>query len=121
MSLPENYGKETAQIELEIERKGVILGIDWNDAAQVRQLAHDAFHCRLGQADCDVDHPLRRARVELFALAQLMLAVMTESAENGVESHGGAAWKIFARALWLEKESAATDKTGAPPSTSATE
>jgi hypothetical protein len=104
MSIVENYGMEVARIEREIERKGVILGIDWDHPAQVQELAHQAFHCHTGAPDCDVDDPVQRARVELFALAQLMLAVMAESAENGIESHGGALWKTFARALWREKE-----------------
>lgn len=116
MSTPENYGEETAQIEREIERKGVILGIDWNNTVQVQQFARQAFHCRTGQADCDVDDPLQRARVELFALAQLMLEVMTKSAENGMQAHGGAVWKTFARALWREKEEHASADDGASSS-----
>lgn len=106
MSLPENFAEETAEIERELERKGIILGIDWNDAAQVQELARQAFHCHLGDAGCEIDEPLQRARVELFALAQLMLKVMAKSAAHGIESHGGPAWKAFARALWREKEHA---------------
>jgi hypothetical protein len=121
MSIPENYGSETGQIELEIERKGVILGIDWNDAALVQEFARQAFHFHTGQADCDVDDPLQRARVELFALAQLMLEVMTKSAENGAQTHGGPAWKTFARALWREKELADARKASPSPSISETE
>jgi hypothetical protein len=43
------------------------------------------------------------AKVELFGLAALMLKTMTESATRGFETHGGTAWKSFARALWAEK------------------
>ena len=31
-----------------------------------------------------------------------MLRTMQESAEEGVLTHGGPAWKAFARALWAE-------------------
>jgi hypothetical protein len=43
------------------------------------------------------------AKAELFSVAALMLRVMEKSAANeGVISHGGPAWKAFARALWAE-------------------
>lgn len=104
MSGFENYGREARQIEHEIETKGVILGIDWNDDAQVRELARQAFDCKLGAVDCEPDEPGDRARLELFGLAQLMLKVMKESAEQNFHTHGGAAWKSFARALWAEHD-----------------
>ena len=104
MSGFENYSREARQIEHEIETKGVILGIDWNDAAQVRELARQALACKLGAIDCDPDEPQDRARLELFGLAQLMLTVMKESADQGVHTHGGAAWKSFAHALWAEHD-----------------
>ena len=37
MSGLENYSREAAQIEHEIETKGVILGIDWDNRVQVRE------------------------------------------------------------------------------------
>ena len=104
MSGLENYSREAAQIEHEIETKGVILGIDWNDAVQVRELARQALDCKPGAIDCDPDEPLERARLELFGLAQLMLAVMKESADQDIDIHGGPAWKAFARALWDEHD-----------------
>jgi hypothetical protein len=100
----ENYSREAREIEHEIETKGVILGIDWDDAVQVRGLARQALDCRLGELDCDPDEPLDRARLELFGLAQLMLTVMKESAEQDIDTHGGPAWKAFARALWAEHD-----------------
>ena len=39
----ENYAASTKEIELQIERKGVVLGIDWNNEAQVRKLAREAL------------------------------------------------------------------------------
>lgn len=102
MSGFENYSREASQIEHEIERKGVVLGIDWNDAAQVRALAREALDCKLGQDNCEPGDPQDRVRIELFGLAQLMLTVMKESASNDMHTHGGAAWKAFAHALWTE-------------------
>lgn len=106
MSGFENYSREAQQIEHEIERKGVVLGIDWNDEAQVRQLAREAIECRLDpeHPECTSSNPQTRARIELFGLAQLMLTVMKESANQNLITHGGAAWKAFAKALWDEHE-----------------
>jgi hypothetical protein len=104
MSGFENYSGEALQLEREIERKGFILGIDWNNAAQVRELACQALDCKLGEHNCEVSEPRDRTRVELFGLAQLMLTVMKESASADIHTHGGAAWKAFAHALWAEHE-----------------
>ena len=40
----ENYGADTVEIELEIERKGIVLGVDWSDEVQVRALAREALN-----------------------------------------------------------------------------
>ena len=104
MSGFENYGREARQIEHEIETKGVILGIDWADDIQVRELARQAFDCKIGANNCEPDNPADRARLELFGLAQLMLTVMKESADQNTLTHGGAAWKAFATALWAERQ-----------------
>lgn len=102
MSGFENYAREALALEHEIETKGVILGIDWNDEVQVRELARQAFDCKIGANNCEPDDPADRARLELFGLAQLMLTVMKESADQNTHTHGGAVWKSFARALWAE-------------------
>jgi hypothetical protein len=104
MSGFENYPREAQQIEHEIETKGVILGIDWNNTVQVRELARQALDCKPAETDSVPDEPLERARLELFGLAQLMLTVMKESAEQDLDTHGGPAWKAFARALWAEHD-----------------
>lgn len=100
MSVFENYGAEASQLELEIERKGIILGIDWSDAAVVDTLAREALDFKPGAHPFDATDPKRRVRQELYFLANLMLKVMAESAEEKVLSHGGAAWKAFGGALW---------------------
>jgi len=103
----ENYQQDTKDIELEIERRGVALGIDWHDERQVRALAKEALDFTAADARRthagQIDYA-RLAKIELFGLAGLMLRTMEESAHIGFESHGGEVWKIFARALWAEKK-----------------
>ena len=101
----ENYAKGTTEIELEIERKGIALGIDWADDGQVRALAREALDHLADDVKRAAAHPEDHrlmAKVDLFGLAALMLRTMEESAGVGVESHGGLAWKAFAKALWTE-------------------
>ena len=104
MSAFENYAREAQQLEHEIATKGIILGIDWADPVQVRELARQAMDCRLGAIDCEPDEPADRARLELFGLIQLMLKVMKESADDQIHTHGGPLWKTLARALWAEHD-----------------
>ncbi|MGA8391332.1 MAG: hypothetical protein WCB21_11465 [Azonexus sp.] len=103
----ENYGADTAEIELEMERKGIVLGVDWSDEVQVRALAREALdHLQEDitiAASGQLDYKLL-AKVDLFGLAGIMLKTMEESASIGIMSHGGGAWKAFAKALWAEKE-----------------
>ena len=103
----ENYAASTKEIELQIERKGVVLGIDWNNEAQVSKLAREALSPTAKDikvpASAPVDYKLM-AKLDLFGLAAIMLRTMEESASVGVETHGGVAWKAFAKALWAEAE-----------------
>jgi hypothetical protein len=105
MSGFENFSAQASQIELEIERKGIALGIDWTDPLEVANLARQAIACRPDELAKNFDDPQTRARYELFGLAQLMLQVMRESAQEHVLTHGGSTWKIFGRALWSAWES----------------
>lgn len=101
----ENYAQDTRDIELEIERRGVALGIDWHNEEQVRALAREALTYPASEITMLADKPdyTKLAKLEMFGLAGLMLRTMQESAETGFESHGGDAWKAFARALWAER------------------
>lgn len=107
MSGFENFGRSTSEIEHEIERKGFVLGIDWQNEVQVRALAREALNHHAAEVKLDVAKPIdhqQLAKLDLFGLAGVMLRTMEESAEQGFESHGGEAWKAFARALWKEAE-----------------
>jgi hypothetical protein len=101
----ENYIREAEEIEREISRKGLVLGIDWDDNVQVHALAREALAYR------DSDRTILEtrgkdakvlAKIEIFGLAQLMLTVMRQSADEGMFTHGGRIWKALARALWEE-------------------
>jgi len=100
----ENFARQAQELEREILRHGLVLGIDWDDEAQVHQLAREAIECRMDpeHPECTSKDPRTRARIELFGLAQLMLTVMAESAEQGIHTHGGPVWKAFGRALYEE-------------------
>lgn len=107
MSGFENFARSTSEIEQAIERKGIVLGIDWRDEVQVRALAREALAHVAADDKFAVTAPIdyqRLAKLELFGLAAIMLRTMEESADQGFESHGGEAWKAFARALWAESE-----------------
>lgn len=98
----EHYGEEARRIEQEIIRLGIALGIDWEDEVAVRALAREALASHAGTLEHIPDALERRTRVELVGLSQLMLNVMAQSAEEGMETHGGPVWKALGRALWLE-------------------
>lgn len=102
----ENYAREAQEIEREIVRRGLVLGIDWEDEAQVSLLAREALACRDPEEnpDCRPTDPQKLAKIELFGLAQLMLTVMRQSADENIGTHGGPVWKAFARALYREME-----------------
>jgi len=103
----ENYAEETREIELEIERKGIVLGIDWNNDVQVRALAKEALDQSAAEIRLAASSPIDRklmAKVDLFGLAGIMLKTMEECAGVGFECHGGPAWKAFGKALWAEVE-----------------
>lgn len=100
MSGFEHFATQAVEIEREIERKGIALGIDWHDAATVDALARAALDVRPERLECDNDQPLLKARHELFGLAHLMLQVMEASARERIHTHGGPIWKIFGGALW---------------------
>lgn len=107
----EDYKDHAEQISREIGGKLVALGIDWQDEVAMRKLAREALETKGNEPPHleDVSDPfLRRAHVELHGLIGLMLQTMTESANVGYQVHGGDAWKALARALWAEKEAAAS-------------
>ncbi|BAL26505.1 hypothetical protein [Azoarcus sp. KH32C] len=111
MSGFEHFSRDASELEREIFKRGMLLDLDWSDRGAMRALAREALqggaeHTQALLADPD---PRLRARGELFALGVLMLRVMEESADTGVHTHGGTAWKAFGSAL-IEEASALPDE-----------
>jgi hypothetical protein len=106
MSAFENHAAEAAQLETEITRKGIVLGIDWTNDAEVHSIARRALSLHLDPLE--LDHPAASpkgmAMLEIVGLSQLMLQVMKESADEGILTHGGPVWKKLGRALWEEAQ-----------------
>ena len=106
MSGFEHFARDAFELEREILKRGMLLNLDWDNPVVMRRLAREALqggpdHTQALLADPDAR---LRARGELFALGVLMLRVMEESADTGVHTHGGPAWKAFGRALILEAQ-----------------
>ncbi|MDR1463364.1 MAG: hypothetical protein LBI68_09570 [Azoarcus sp.] len=96
-----HYERTAAELEDEILTRGVLLGLDWANQIQVRALASEALDCTSGQRLAmlqSLDWRIK-AKGELFALSTLMLDIMRQSAQTGVQVPDVGIWKIFARAL----------------------
>ena len=99
------FSDDAQDIEREMAIKGVVLGIDWNNAQMVRQLAKEALAHNAGEVGTLVQESTTteaRAKAELFALAGLMLKTMENSAETGIHTHGGPVWKSLGKAMLEE-------------------
>jgi len=102
-----DFSRDARELDHELEVTGIALGIDWNDSVAVHALAAEALASRPDQVEALVRSklPHERAKGRLFALSNLMLRLMTQSANTGVHTHGGSAWKAFGRALFDLTES----------------
>lgn len=102
MSEIENQWDEVVQIELELMRHMVALGIDWHDEMAMRQLAAE---CKsFGPANVKAAYASHDQRLitkaELFGLASIMLRTMESAANDQRDVHGGEIWKAFGRHLY---------------------
>ncbi|MDY0071071.1 MAG: hypothetical protein RBR77_00295 [Thauera sp.] len=102
-----HYGRTADELEREIYKRGLALGLDWDDQTRMRALAREALAGERGSTMKLLRSPIRQEKLtgELFALSVLMLNTMRQSAETGIHTSGGPAWKAFGRALYLEAES----------------
>lgn len=104
-SVPDVAGycqEKSHELEIELERAGVALGIDWEDDVQVLCLARDALEHMHETVDAYGHHHddfQLKAKMQLFAISCLMINLMAESAAHGIHTHGGPAWKAFSRGL----------------------
>lgn len=103
--------KRARELEVQIERMGIALEIDWENEVQVQAIAKEAVeHAREVMAEYAHNHGdyHLKAKVELFGLAALMMELMRESAGRGIHTHGGSAWKALSKALMKETGTADT-------------
>lgn len=101
-----HYARTAMELEREIFKRGLMIGLDWHDPTVLRRLANEALTCT---SSCRMDllhhaDAAQRGKGELFALAELMLETMRQSAVTGVHTRGGPAWRAFGRALYEEAE-----------------
>ncbi|MBR0567955.1 hypothetical protein J5J83_17670 [Azoarcus sp. L1K30] len=101
-----HYAQTARELEREIFKRGLLIGVNWDDPAQLRALAHEALTC---SSACRMDllrnaDMKTRGRGELFALAEMMFDTMRQSAQIGVHTQGGDVWKALGRALYEESE-----------------
>jgi len=113
MSGFEHFARDAIEVEREI-RSGHPARAGLSDRAALRRLAREALdggaeHTRALLRDPD---PQLKARGELFAFAVLMLRTMQESAETGLHTHGGPAWKAFGSALIEEADAGRDQRSG---------
>ena len=82
------------------------LGLDWDDQARLRDLARQALSCKPGCVAALYRSPIRQEKLtaELFALSELMLHTMRQSAQTDINTSAGKTWKAFGRALYQEAE-----------------
>lgn len=108
MSGFEHYARDAEDLEHEIAKLGIALGIDWTHDSAVRVLAREALQGGAAHIKELVrsENAADRAKGQLFALGVMMLRTMETSAEQGIHTHGGPCWKAFGRAL-IEEANAA--------------
>ncbi len=102
MSQIENHWGEVTQIENEMKRHLMALGIDWHDDAAMKKLATEckAFGPTQANAAYASHDREAKAKAELFALASLMLRTMENAAGENRDVHAGEVWKAFGKHLY---------------------
>ncbi|MFH0935083.1 MAG: hypothetical protein V1879_07750 [Pseudomonadota bacterium] len=104
--------KDAKELELEIERHCIGLGLDYYDTYQVRLFAHEVLQNieRLKDAAKHGDREAR-AKVELFSMVMMLHEANIKAFGTGyiteidTMSSKEAAWTALAKALWGELES----------------
>jgi hypothetical protein len=102
MSQIEHHRNETSQIETELMRKMLALGLDWHDDAAMKKLALECKNFGPDQAKVAFASTDRsdRTKAEFFVLASLMMKTMGSAANESRDVHGGEVWKAFGKHLY---------------------
>ena len=102
MSQNENHWNEVYQIEIELMRHMVVLGLDWHDEAAMMKLAAECkvFGPANAQAAYASGEQNQITKAEFFGLVSVMIRTMESAARDGRHVHGGDAWKAFGKHLY---------------------
>ena len=103
MSQTEDHWDEVAQIETEIMRHMIALGLDWHDEAAMTLLAQECKAYRPANAQTAYQSKDQRlvTKAQLFGLVSTMIQTMESAAREYRDVHGGEVWKAFARHLYV--------------------
>lgn len=102
MSQIENHWDEVAQIETELRRYMMALGLDWHDEAAMEQLASE---CKaFGPSEAHAAYASHDSKLinkaKIFGLASMMMRTMESAAREDRDVHGGEVWKAFGKHLY---------------------
>jgi len=102
MSQTENHWAEVANIEIELQRYLIALGLDWHDEFTMSQLATE---CKtFGPSDAKAAYASNDQRLitkaKLFGLVSMMIQTMVSAAQDNRDVHGGEVWKAIAKHLY---------------------
>jgi hypothetical protein len=109
--------KDTLELELEIERHCVGLGLDTRDEYQVRQFVHEVLQnmeqLKLAASNRDTT---ARAKVELYGMTMMLHQANLKAYGADYMSHLAElekqepAWAALAKAIWSELENRNPDR-----------
>jgi hypothetical protein len=99
MSQTENHWKEVSEIETEITRLMIALGLDWHNEFDMMQLANECKTYGPTNAQAAYASHDRQSitRAELFGLISIMIRTMESAAREGRIVHGGEVWKALGK------------------------
>jgi hypothetical protein len=103
MSQTENHWHEVAQIEIELLRHMLALGLNWQDDAAMTLLATE---CKsFGPANAKAAYSSKDqnliTKAQLFGLVSTMIQTMESAALEERDVHGGEVWKALAKHLYI--------------------
>jgi hypothetical protein len=102
MSQNVNHWDEVSQIETELMRHMIALGLDWHDEAAMSLLAAE---CKtFGPSNAQAAYASKDQRLitkaQLFGLVSTMIQTMESAAKENRDVHGGEVWKAFGKHLY---------------------
>lgn len=102
MSQAENHWNEVSQIETELMRHMIALGLDWHNEASMTALATECKNFGPDNARAAYASKDRTliTKAELFGLVNTMFHTMENAARENRDVHGGEVWKALGKHLY---------------------